>query len=234
MIAIFKREIKGYFSSAIGYIFLAFFIVIASYLFWMTNVMGNTTDVSGLFSILVIFAMILIPVLTMRLLCEEKRQKTDQLLLTSPVSLFGIVFGKFLAALAVYAIGLSSTVLFAFTMAAYIGIDTATVIGNILGTLLFGAALISIGLFFSSLTENQIISFIVSLVVMLFLFIVNTFSSLVNNSVLSSAISSLSTSARYNNFAMGILSLSDVIYYVSVAAIFIFLTIRVLEKRRWG
>jgi ABC-2 type transporter. len=234
MIAVFKREIKGYFSSPIGYVFLAIFVFISSLFFYMFNLLGQTTNMSSLFNQLLFFLLFLIPVLTMRLLSEEKRQKTDQLLLTAPTSLFGIVFGKFLSALVVFAIGISSTILFAFTMAAYTSIDTGAVIGSIFGLLLFGAALISIGLFFSSLTENQIIAFIVSFLVMLLLFMINSFSSVVNNSTVSSIISNLSTQARFSNFSMGIMSLSDMIYYVSIAAIFIFLTIRVLEKRRWG
>lgn len=234
MIAVFKREIKGYFTSPVGYIFLGIFVFLSSLFFYIVNIAGQTSDLGGLFGQLLFFCLFLIPVLTMRLLCEEKRQKTDQLLLTSPVSLFGIVFGKFLAALTVFAIGISSTILFAFTLAAFTSIDTAAFIGNLFGILLFGAAMIGIGLFFSSLTENQIISFIVSFLVMLLLYITSSLSTVFNNSTIASIVSSLSSQARYSNFALGILSLSDTIYYASVAAVFIFLTIRVLEKRRWG
>lgn len=234
MVAILKREFHSYFSSAIGYVFLAVFYFFASLFFASYNLTGNTTSMSNLFSSLIMVYVILIPILTMRLMCEEKKQKTDQLLLTSPVSLTGMVMGKFLAALSVFAMGLASTVVFALTMAAFVSVDTFVIFGNIVGMLLLAAALISIGLFISSMTESQIISAVGSICIILVLYLIGSFSSSVTNKILQTILSALSVSSRYTNFAMGIFNLGDAVYYFSIAAVFIFLTVRVLEKRRWS
>jgi ABC-2 type transport system permease protein len=234
MTAVYKREIKGYFSSGIGYIFLAVFYFFAAFFFFTSNLQGNTSDISGLFSSLNFIIVILIPLLTMRLICEETKQKTDQLLLTSPVSLSGVVAGKFFAALTVFAMGLFSVVIFSLTMAAYVNVDTFVILGNIMGTLLFASALIGIGIFISSLTESQVISAVASFFVMLMLLMLSSLNSLVTNKFLQGIISAISISSRYNNFSMGIFNLGDTVYYFSIAAAFIFLTVRVLEKRRWS
>ena len=234
MIAIFKRELNSYFSSAIGYTFLAVFYILSAIFFSLANLLYNSSSTSSLFSQIVFIMIFLIPILTMRLMCEEKKQKTDQLLLTSPVSLTGMVFGKFLAALAVFGLGLASTIIYSLTMAIYVELDTAVILGSIVGVLLLAAALIAIGIFISSLTENQVVAAVASLFVMLLLYLINGISSLVSNSILNSILSALSISSRYNNFAMGIFNLSDAIYYFSIAAVFMFLTVRMLEKRRWS
>lgn len=234
MTAIYRREIKNYFSSGIGYIFLAVFYFFAAFFFAEGNLGSNTTDVSSLFSNLNFIMVILIPILTMRLLCEEKRQKTDQLLLTSPVSLTGVVFGKFLAALTVFCFGLAIVAIFSFTMAAYVTVDTFVILGNFLGTLLMASALIGIGMFISSLTESQVIAAVASFFIMLLLSIIGNMTSIVTNKVALALISAVSISTRYTNFSMGIFNLGDAIYYFSIAAAFIFLTVRILEKRRWG
>lgn len=234
MVAILKREFHSYFSSAIGYVFLAVFYFFAAFFFANFNLMGNTTNTSNLFTTLIMVYVVLIPILTMRLLCEERKQKTDQLLLTSPVSLTGMVMGKFLAALSVFAMGLASTVVFSLTMAAFVSVDTLVIFGNIVGMLLLAAALISIGLFISSLTESQIISAVGSICIILVLYLIGGLSSSVTNKILQTMLSALSINSRYTNFAMGIFNLGDAVYYLSIAAVFIFLTVRVLEKRRWS
>lgn len=234
MLAVIKREMRGYFSSAIGYIFLAVYFVLAAFFFMMYNLAANTPNMASTFRSMVLICTLLVPILTMRLMCEEKKQKTDQLLLTSPVSLTGIVMGKFLAAFFVFAIGLASFVVFALTMALYVNVDTFTIIGNIVGMLLLGAALIGIGLFISNLTESQVISGVASLFVMLMLYFLQSLGSSVNNAFAKTLFNSISIYSRFDNFAVGILNLGDAVYFFSVAAVFIFLTIRVLEKRRWS
>jgi ABC-2 type transport system permease protein len=150
------------------------------------------------------------------------------------VSLSGVVAGKFLAALTVFSMGLFSVVIFSLTMAAYVNVDTFVILGNIIGTLLFASALIGIGIFISSLTESQVISAVASFFVMLMLLMLSSLNSLVTNKFMQGIISAISISTRYNNFSMGIFNLSDSVYYLSIAAAFIFLTVRVLEKRRWS
>jgi ABC-2 type transport system permease protein len=234
MVAIFRREMKSYFTSPIGFIFLAGFYLVSGFLFWQINLVNSITDVSYLFSDVTITLVVLIPILTMRLFSEEKKQKTDQLLLTSPVSLTGMVIGKFLSALAVFATGLAVTLVYGLTMAVYVNIDGAVIFTNILGMLLLGAALIGIGMFISSMTENQVVAIFASFIVILMLFIVQSLSSVLTSAVWQSIISAIAVQSRYNNFAAGIFNLGDAVYYLSIAVVFIFLTVRMLEKRRWS
>lgn len=234
MFAIFKREIRSYFSSAIGYVVVATFVFFASLFFVVYNIESDSGSVSNMFGSLMLIYVFIIPILTMRTFSDEKRMKTDQALLTAPVSLIGIVLGKFFAALTIFAIGLSSTVIFSIILGASTTLETWVVVGNIVGMLLVGAALISIGVFISNLTESQIIAAIASIFIMLLLFLLGNLASMVSSTVLQNVIKGISISQRYNNFSLGIFNLSDAIFYLSVAVLFVFFTVRMLEKRRWG
>lgn len=231
--AIIKRELSAYFSSAIGYIFLAAFYVFAGYAFFITlaNQMASLTYV---FSFMFSFVMFLVPVLTMRLWSEEKKQKTDQALFTAPVKLLPITLGKYLAALIVFAISLAITVVFALVISFYTSPDWAVVIGNILGLFLLGAALISIGMFISALTENQVIAAVGGFAAALFINMIDTIANIIPIQAISNIIAKLSFNTHYNNFTTGILNISDVLFFLSFIAIFVFLTVRVFEKKRWS
>lgn len=234
MLAIFRREFKAYFSSAIGYVFLGVFLFFAGLLFLVGNIFAGSSDMSSLFSTLTLIYIIIIPILTMKIFSEERKQKTDQALLTAPVSITAIVMGKFLSALSVFAIGLSSTALFALIMATVAHVEGFVVLGNIVGMLLIGSALISIGIFISSLTENQVIAAVGSLAIILFLYLIGVITSFFQVDFVQKIVDFVSFLNRYNNFSMGIFNISDAVYYLSVAAVFLFLTTRVLEKRRWS
>jgi ABC-2 type transport system permease protein len=234
MHAIYKRELKSYFTSAIGYVVIMTFVFFASLFFVSYNIMGDSANMSGVFSSLMLICVFIIPILTMRTFSDELRQKTDQALLTSPVSLTGIVMGKFLAALTVFAIGLSSTVIFAIILGATSALDTWVVVGNIVGMLLVGIALISIGVFISSLTESQVVAAVGGIFVMLMLFLLDNLSSIIQTPAIQSFIKAISINDRYSNFALGIFNLSDAVFYLSIAVLFVFFTVRVLEKRRWS
>lgn len=234
MFAIYKRELKSYFSSAIGYVVLATFVFFASLFFAIYNLVYDTTSMTNVFGSMMLIYVFLIPILTMRTFSEEKRQKTDQALLTAPVSLTGIVFGKFFAALTIYAIGLCSLIIFALILAAFATVETWVIVGNIVGMLLVGAALISIGIFISNLTESQIIAAIASIFAMLLLYLLSNFATLTDNTVIQNIITSISITDRYTNFAVGIFNLSDAVFYLSIAVLFVFFTVRMLEKRRWS
>lgn len=234
MLAIFRREFKAYFSSAIGYVFLGVFLFFAGFLFVLSNIFAGSSDMSSLFSSLTFIYIIIIPILTMKIFSEERKQKTDQALLTAPVSITGIVMGKFLSALSVFAIGLSSTALFALIMATVAHVEGFVVLGNIVGMLLIGSALISIGIFISSLTENQVIAAVGSLAIILLLYLIGGITSFFQVDFVQKIVDFVSFLNRYNNFSMGIFNISDAVYYLSIAAVFLFLTTRVLEKRRWS
>jgi ABC-2 type transport system permease protein len=234
MHAIYKREIKSYFSSAIGYVVIATFVFFASMFFASYNIASDTSNMSGVFSSLLFIDVFIIPILTMRTFSEEKRQRTDQALLTAPVSLMGIVMGKFLAAFTVFAIGLSCTAVFGIILAACSTVQPWVIIGNIVGMLFVGTALIAIGVFVSNTTESQIIAAIASIFILLLLYLIGNISSLIQITFIQNILNNISISARYSNFALGIFNLSDAVFYLSIAAIFVFFTVRMLEKRRWG
>lgn len=234
MFAIYKRELKSYFSSAIGYVVIATFVFFASLFFVIYNLASDSSSMSGVFGSLMLIYVFIIPILTMRTFSEEKKQKTDQALLTAPVSLIGIVMGKFLAAFTIYVIGLSCTAVFALILAACSTVETWVIVGNIVGMLFVGAALIGIGIFISNTTESQIIAAIAGIFVMLLLFLLGNISSLVQVTWIQNLVDGLSINQRYNNFSLGIFNLSDAVFYLSAAVLFIFLTVRMLEKRRWS
>ena len=138
MLAIFRREVSTYFTSPIGYIFLAVYYFFSGYYFYGYNLYMGTTDMSMVFQALFSVLMFIVPILTMRLLSEDKRQKTDQALLTAPVRLSSIVVGKFLAAFLIFAIGVAMTLVYAVVMSAFAQPDWIMVLGNVLGLLLLG------------------------------------------------------------------------------------------------
>lgn len=174
------------------------------------------------------------PILTMRMLSEDKRQKTDQVLLTAPIGLFSLLMGKFLAALLVYVIAISITLAYALVLSVFVSLNWAVIISSYFGILLLGAALIAVGMFISSLTESQLVAAIVTIVVDVALLLVDSLASLMPTTSLQNLIMGLSMADHYGNFTMGILDFADAFFFLSIIALFIFLTSRVLEKRRWG
>lgn len=158
MRAVLKREFRAYFQSPLGFVFIAALYFFTAYYFFTFNLYRNTTDMSNLFDQLFTVVLFLVPVLTMRLMSEDKRARTDQLLLTAPVSRIGIVLGKYLSALLVYLIAISGTLLMAVVMSFYASPDWPVVIGNLIGLVMLGASLIAICMFLSSLTESQVIA----------------------------------------------------------------------------
>ena len=235
MLAIFKREFNSYFTNPMGYVFLAIFYFFSGMYFSIT-LKYNSTDITMVFSYLFEVLMFIIPLLCMRLMSEEKRQKTDQLLLTSPVSITGLVVGKFLAAFAIYGIALAVTVVYSIVLSFFATPEWAVIVGNIFGSLIMGAAMIAICLLISACTESQIIAAIGGLAAMLLLWMVENVAYLLPDSFawLGNILSQLSFSSRYNNFCSGILNIGGVLFYNSAVVVFLFFNVRVIEKRRWS
>ena len=234
MCAIFKRELKAYFTSPLGYVFLAIFYAFSGLFFYIFSLSVGSTDISSVFLMMFIVLMVFVPLLTMRLLSEDKKQKTDQLILTAPVSLLSIVMGKFLAAYAIFAIGVAVMPVYGFVMSTFATVSWLPIWGNTVGLLLLGGIFVSIGLFISSLTENQMIAAIGGFFINLMILLMNTLKSALPNGFLQDVLSSISVYSRYSEITNGIFSLSSLIFFVSVIFIFLFLTVRVLEKRRWA
>lgn len=234
MFAIFKRELKAYFTSPLGYVFLAIFYAFSGLFFYIFSLSVGSTDISSVFLMMFIVLMVFVPLLTMRLLSEDKKQKTDQLILTAPVSLLSIVMGKFLAAYAIFAIGVAVMPVYGFVMSTFATVSWLPIWGNTVGLLLLGGIFVSIGLFISSLTENQMIAAIGGFFINLMILLMNTLKNALPNGFLQDVLSSISVYSRYSEITNGIFSLSSLIFFVSVIFIFLFLTVRVLEKRRWA
>ena len=170
----------------------------------------------------------------MRTISEEKRSKTDQCLLTAPVSLTSIVLGKFFAAFLVYMLGVAITGILAVVVSAFGTPDWNVIIGNILALSLLGGAFIAIGIFCSSFTENQVVSAVSSFIALIAVSYLSVIGNLIPNETAEKIISKISFSERYFSFTYGVFDFSNVIFFISAAAAFLFLTVRVLEKRRWS
>ena len=233
--AIFKREMKAYFTSPIAYIYIAVFYVYTGMYFVSSNIYSATTDMTYVFSGVFTLMMIMLPLLTMRLMSEEKKQKTDQCLLTAPVNLAEIVMGKFFAALCVFLIGMAIYIPYVLVLYKLAGtVAWATVLGNMLALLLLGASFISIGMFVSSLTENQIVSAIASFILIMLLYMIDVLARSVSVEWLKNIMTSLGFYNKYYEFTNGIINIPSIVFFLSAIFIFNFLTVRVLEKRRGG
>ena len=233
--AIFKREFRSFFTSPVGYVVLAVIACASGYFFFAFNIYSGSSDLSYVYGNLFTIVMLVLPILTMRLFSDEKRQKTDQALLTAPVSLTGIVMGKFLAALLLYALGIAITFVFAVIIAFQVTPDWMVVIGNYLGLLMMGGAVIAIGLLISSLTESMFISALGTFGVSFVLVMMDSLSTIFSdNTVVKTIIDFLSISSRYNHFTLGLINYNDVVFFLSIQALFLFLTVRVLDRKRWS
>jgi ABC-2 type transport system permease protein len=227
----------AYFTSPIGYIFVAVLLALSGVIFSFTTVWVRTTSTSLYFTVMLFMFAVLIPILTMKLFAEERKAKTEQILLTAPVSIFGIVFAKFLAAFCLYAGTFLCSCLINFSALRAISgksLDFAQISGNIVGIILLGAAFIAVGVFMSSLTENQVISAVTTFAVVLFMLLVWLLPSFINNTVLRVVVRWFSVIDRFLPFTNGIFPLTSVVYFVSLAVVFLFLTMRVYEMRRWN
>ncbi|MBQ5335098.1 MAG: ABC transporter permease [Oscillospiraceae bacterium] len=232
--AIYRREIGAYFTSSIAYIFLAVFWIFSGWFFYASSVTAGTTDMSGVFQSLFLVVIFLIPLLTMRLFSEEKKQKTEQGLLTAPVSLGEIVFGKYFAALTLYTIAILMPFVYALIISAFGAVEWGIVFANFLALFLLGAAFIAVGTLISALTENQIAAAVMSFVALMALYLLDLVANMIHISWVQTVLNHLSFYSKYYSITVGLFNVTTIIFYVSVAFVFNFLTIRVFEHRRWS
>ncbi len=234
MLAILKRELKAYFISPVGYVFMGIFLGIFGFYFANICILGGAATLSGVLSGSVVSFLFLVPVLTMRLLSEERGNKTDQILLTSPVSVSSIVLGKYLAAASVFVGSLVLSIFHMGVMEKYADPSWSETIGGYVGFLLMGLSFIAIGMFISSLTESQVVSAIATFGVLLILFLIGSLSFYVQVPLLKTLIEWLAITRWFDQFAIGIFSVPAILYYLSIIVIFLFLTVRQIERRRWN
>ena len=287
MIAILKRELKSYFLTPIGYLYMGFFLLVAGVFFTFGNLFTRSSYFTSFLGSVLFVYLFAVPLLTMRLFSEERRQKTDQLLLTSPISITEIVLGKYLAALIVYLMTLVVTVMYAAVVGIYGDLALWETVGSYIGFTFLGASYIAVGVFISAGTENQLTSALVSFFSLLMIWLIDPISQgmpvqlaagiiaaaalvgvvcvylymntrnlyLIIGAALVGALliavlyfvdkgifigfirkflSWFSLNKRYESFSMGVLKVDSLVYYVSFSGLFLFLTVRLIEKRRWN
>ena len=235
MIAVMKKEFKGLFSCHIGYSVLAVLFCLSGAFFFLGNLYSANSDLSQVFSNMYMVILLILPILTMRLFSDERRQKTDQALLTAPVGLTGVVLGKYLAALLVFVLGMVITLVYAVVVALFVTPDWLVVIGSFIGTLLLGGTIIALGILISSLTESQFVAALGTIAICILWILIDSLgSALASTEVLTAVINFISLDSRYYNFVMGSINYDDVLFFLSTQAIFLFLTVRVLDRKRWN
>ena len=234
MAAIFRREFKAYFHTPLGYVIIAAAYFFTGYYFFTYNIYGGTTDFTQLYSLLFSVVLFLIPVLTMRLMSEEMKSKTDQLLLTAPISRLSIVMGKYFSAICVFLIAIAGTLVTAVIASFYGKVDWPCVIGNFIGLFLLGIAQIAICLLLSSITESQVIAAVLGFAVSLFLLLVDAISYVVSSDFLKEIFKYISFNERYSPFTLGVIELKNVIFFISIAALFCAFSTATLERKRWN
>ncbi len=234
-ICIARRDFQAYFNSPVAYVVLGVFLLVLGYLFFSTLFLGGFASMRGFFSVTPILFVIFGPAITMRLISEERKTGTIEQLLTLPVSNFEVVFGKFLAAFAIVCVGLLFTVPYALSVSMLTPADTSfdygPVIGGYIGLLLLSSSFLSLGLFASALTKNQIVAFIIGLALCFFFFFVDKFAVLMPPSI-GAVLEYISVDYHFGNIARGVVDTRDVIFYLSLIAIFIILTERSLRREK--
>ncbi len=235
-LTLLRKEIASYFNAPIAYIVVVFFLVFTSVWFFYIQqfVAQNVASLRGYFSIFPIVFIVLLPAVTMRSWAEENKSGTVELLLTLPFKEGQTVAGKFLAAFSLLAVTLLLTIPIPLTVSALGDFETGQIVGQYVGVLLLGAAGLSIGLFVSSLSENQITSFILSAVVLLFFTLINQVTFLLElPDMLASVINYLSLNYHFSSFEKGLIDTRDVIFYAALAVFFLYLNTKVLVFRKW-
>jgi len=235
MLAIYKRELKSYFTTMIGYVFVAVTLFLIGIFFFAYNLYQERPYFSYTIQACTLVLIVTVPFLTMRLLSEERKTKTDQLILTSPVSVFSIVMGKFLAAFTVFVIPCLISCIYPLILRRFGTVPMSESYVSILGFILYGAACISIGMFFSSIVENQIIAAIITFFALFLGFMMASFASLITSKdgFVTTLFGLFDISTPLNYMTNGVIDITSMIYYCTLTVLFVFLTVQSIEKRRY-
>jgi ABC-2 type transport system permease protein len=199
----------------------------------MGNIYNQSSDLSSLFGTMGIILLLIIPILTARTIAEDRKNGMEVLLITSPCKLSDIIIGKYLSVLVVFLVIVLITLFYPIILFIFSNLSIAPLIGQYLGFILLGASMISFGVFASSLTESVVGATIISLISLLIMMIIDPLGAAFGG-IVSKIFSWFSIYSRYDDLNRGILSLDTIIYYLSFILVFLFLTVRVIEKRRWS
>ena len=232
--AILKRELGAYFSSATAYVVMAVYFFFSGLFFNFYCISANSSSLSYVYGNMFYIILFLIPIITMKTFAEEKKQKSDQALLTAPTSLTEIVLGKFLGAFCLYAICCCIFLVYAVVISFFASPEWSVILCTFIGILLLGGSLIAINVFISVMTENMVVAAVIGMGVGLVISMTNYLISLIQVDWIANILNKINFLSYYENFTYGILSIVDVVFFLSVTALFLFFTVRVLEKRRWS
>jgi ABC-2 type transport system permease protein len=229
---IFKKELRSYFNSAVAYVVIVVFLAIVGWMYTSSMFLINVASLRMMFELIPLVFLFVVPAITMRLLAEEKKAGTIELLTTKPLHDWEIVAGKFLAAWALIGIALLPTLIYYITVAFLGDIDNGPVIGGYLGLLLMAGVYVAVGLLASSLTENQIVAFIVGLLLMFAFFMMDKVLIFVPD-FMTSIVEYLGIDFHFSNIARGVIDSRDIVYFGSVLGFTLYLSVVSLEKRKW-
>lgn len=233
MLSIWKRELQGYFFTPVGYVFMGVFLTLSSVIFFLTIMQSRSSDLLSFIGTMSYLWMLLCPVLTMRLLSEERAKRTDQLLLTSPVSLPGIVLGKYFAAITVMLMTVLLTGLFVLIVAIYGQVYPGELLVGYLGFVLQGCAFIALDLFISGCTSNQVTAVVAAFGANFVLWMLDLIQYAIGIDWVNALLSFFNLYERTEPFLMGQFSFASVGYDLSFAAAFLALTIHMMDSRRY-
>ena len=227
-----KKELRSYFNSPVAYVVIVVFLAIVGWMYTSSMFLINVASLRMMFELVPLVFLFVVPAVTMRLLAEEKKAGTIELLTTKPLHDWEIVAGKFLAAWALIGIALLPTLIYYLTVAFLGEIDNGPVIGGYLGLLFMAGVFVAIGLLASSFTENQIVAFIVGLVLMFAFYMMDKVLMFVPD-FMTSVVEYLGIDYHFSNIARGVIDSRDVVYFGSVLGFTLYLTVVSLEKRKW-
>nr|WP_249435732.1 ABC transporter permease subunit [Paenibacillus sp. Marseille-Q4541] len=233
MMAIFYKELQSYFLAPTTYFAFAVYVLLSSFLFFMSFVyyQPSIVDYRLVLGDTLSLLIYIVPLLTMRLIAEEFKQGTDELLMTSPTSVTEIVFGKYLASLVILLLLILCSLTYPLIMSLYGDINETTVWLSALGLFLLGASMMAIGLFASSLSQHQMVSAVAGFIILFVLWMMDSFTG--SDSAITAWLEPFSLSNRFMNFTKGVISGPDVIFYLTLAGVFLTLSIQGIERKRW-
>jgi ABC-2 type transport system permease protein len=227
------KELRSYFVSPVAYIVAGLWLVGTGVFFYAAVSLGQDASLRNVFGVITVLLLFVAPALTMRLLAEESRTGTLELLLTAPVRDWAVVLGKFLGALALYVVMIGLTLVYPLILILFGGTpDWGPIWSGYLGLVLFGMAFLAVGLFSSALTSNQMVAAVVSVVILVVLYVISQFSASFGGG-LGDFLTKISLRERFDPFERGIVDLRDIIFYLTFTALVLFLTIQVVEARRY-
>ncbi len=235
MLAVFKREMHAYFTGVIGYVFLVLFFAVGGAVFCFSTLFQMSGSSTTWFTVMLLMCAVILPILTMKSFSEERKTKTEQLFMTAPVTIISVVIGKFLASYVMFAGALIINSLYFLILIPYTQLKVALLVGQLVALLLVGMVFISIGLFVSSLTENQLSAAIGSIAIIAFFLAISLVNAFIPaNYWIRYVFNGLSVFTRYSAFSSGYFDVASLVYFLSMAAVFLYLTWRVYDRRRVG